>query len=222
MSAVQYHPALIGAVLLSGCAAHSAWNRAPTGSQPGPELRASPLGLPGLPPARRASVESTTEVAALDTYDRSANAVDLDTRLLLNSSVGTTSWAPYEFNYGLEFLTRVEVLLSVSGLSEVYVAVGDYSTDNWDVRGPFSTSEVISLDQAANRNSDGGYHLAVLTSGGDSATLLKLIATVDNGWTIVTVEGSLAAGAGPASTARTAPGGDSSHRQRSTASGAQA
>lgn len=187
--------ALLGAALLcGGCASHLALGRSSGLPRPAIARRSAPLGLPAVPPARRTSVQSTTEVGALDTFDRGANTVELDATLLLNSDSATTSWALYEFNYGLEFLAQVQVLLTISGLSEVYVAVADYSQNSWELRGPFDSNPVISLDQDANRNAAGGYYLAVITAGGDSATLLSLIATVDSGWTIVTVDGSLAEG----------------------------
>jgi len=194
MSKVQYLLLLGVALVLGGCAGQSTLPA--TAPHPGPAVAGEILaaGLPVWPPVRSAAVLSTTDIQALDTYDRSANTVELDTTLLLNSSTGTTSWALYEFNYGLEFLSQVEVLLTVSGLSQVYVAVADYAAGSWDVRGPFDSSQVLSLDQAAHRNAAGSYYLAVLTTGGDSATLLKLIATIDSGWTIVTVDGSLTAG----------------------------
>lgn len=184
---------LLAALIAGGCSQSTAPLNLAAQQQPHPALAQDTLAqLPAVPAGRAAAVIMNSDLDGAAAYDQSLNASVADTALELSSSSANPAWAIYELNGGLEFLLEVDVLLTVDAPGQVYLGVADYAAGTWQFGPAVTESETLSFDQEHNRSPDGNYYLVVLTSGGDSATVNGLHATLDNGWTVVVVDTGLA------------------------------
>jgi len=150
--------------------------------------------LPPLPADRSASATELTELAGEDTFERSANAVTVDSALKLLSSSSKLSWGIWHFNPPLRFVTGVELVVDIPADEKAWVAVSDFERDNWEIAGPLTESQTIVLDEARHRSAAGDLYVAAISCNGDVPVVHKLVLTTDDGWTIVTVDNALLTG----------------------------
>jgi hypothetical protein len=150
--------------------------------------------LPPLPADRAASATEVTELAGEDTFERSANAVTVDSALKLLSSSSKPSWGIWHFNPPLRFVTSVELVVDIPTEEQAWVAVSDFEQGNWEIAGALIESQTIVLDEARHRSAAGDLYVAAISCNGDVPVVHKLLLTSDDGWTIVTVDDALLTG----------------------------
>jgi len=160
------------------------------GSQPGgtPADTALLAQLPPLPDAKAPSELSGDVVEGNETWNSSFNAVPIETDLELSSGVNTMCWGIWRLQPGEDELLGVEIQLSVSGDDEAWAAVANYELGRWEFEGPLTAGQELPLSNVAHRSESGNCFVAVMTSGGNNATVNRLVMTENRvGWQIVTV-----------------------------------
>jgi len=144
--------------------------------------------LPPLPDGRSASVALVDILDGSQASQHSTNAEVVDSDLVLTSGSNVISWGIWEFNPALNYLTSVEIMMSVPEGQEAYIALADYSRGIWEHDGPVTGGKLLLLDDARHKSADGLCYIAVLVAGGDQATVNQVILNTDDGWTITTAK----------------------------------
>jgi len=185
----QCHLLLVALIILTSCTGAAAPAEL-QGNGSAPDAAALLLsgGLPALPEGREASTAVDWYVDGKDTFDRSLTASDGDTSLYLPSGIGELAWGIWQFNPWLESIESIQVEMSIPGGDEAYVALADYSKGAWEFDGPLTTGKSLALDNEKHRSASGNMYLAVITHGGNTATVSKLVLTTEDGWVIASVE----------------------------------
>lgn len=175
---------VVTVAILAGCAGATT----PDGFGPSTDAALLRSSLPPLPANHDASTINTTETDGRYTVDRSLNAIDNNQALDLISGSNELSWGIWVFNPVLEKIESLQVVMTVPDGDQAWIALSDYSQGSWQIDGPLAAGKSLILDDARHRSSVGTMYVAAVTSGGDQATVYKLVVTSDDGWAIVTVD----------------------------------
>ncbi len=175
---------LLSVSLLGGCSGAGPLRAGvsgstPTGSRatrPGKGVPALLQDLPALPAGREPSAIIETSRTGVQTFARSASALDVDPVLKLSSQPGTLSWAVWELP-AVDELRFLDVQLSVTepqGQGSVFLALADYSSGRWSLQGPAFGDRVLILDPLKHSSPGGAMYAAVLSYDGGEALVQKL------------------------------------------------
>ena len=187
--------------------------------------------FPPLPAGHAASATTATYKTGNFTYDRSGNAFDNGSQLLLISGTNNLAWGEWQLNPPLQYIDTLNVGLEVVQGDEVWLAVSDYQRNTWDIHGPFIDDGSLAIDDTRNRSENGNLYVAAIAVGGAQPSVAYLETICDDGWVIVTVDSegdvghhsSLALVNGkPAISYYDATNGDLKYAYSSTATGSQA
>ena len=164
-----------------------------TAGTPPPEIAA---GLPPLPDGRIATEIVDTLIPGANYHVKSDNASVTGSDLDLLSAPGATSWGIWQIAAGGNDLQSVEIQVDILNDHSYWVARSNYTAGGWDILGPYNADKLFGLISGTNVSPGGNCYIAVITSGGDSATVERLIVSMDRqGWQIVTVDNDADTGA---------------------------
>lgn len=134
-------------------------------------------GLPELPVGHHSAGLLETSRDGVQTFARSASAVDINPALQLEAAAGERSWAIWEFP-AVDELRYLDVQLNLpqpeQQTGSVYVALADYSSSRWQIEGPLSGSRVLELDPARFTSPGNTMYAAVIAHDNAEALVQKL------------------------------------------------
>jgi len=164
-------------------------------------------GLPPIPPSRGSAELVNDSLRGMDYFAKSPYAqVTPETWLSLDAPFGLLSWGIWAFEAnGGEFTGQpaITVDLDVPSGEEVWLALADYSRGAWDIQGPFTDDETLTVDAAKHIAPDASIYCCALTFDANTATVLELRIQAD--WTppnyapLVAISGSPNEGMAPLS-----------------------
>ena len=172
---------------VAGCTGHAPISEAQP-AVPDPELAAQlPDGsLLPLPVDRAASDAFLQCIYGSDAYDRSPNATEDGTKLILPTTAHEISWGIWRFPPKLDELIEfkaVIVQLSDWGDSSAYVGFADYEMGAWDfVECP--GNGYIPVDAEHYVSPAGYWYIAIVASGGGDVDVHTLHLSIDDTWVI--------------------------------------
>lgn len=150
--------------------------------------------LPPLLEDRSAAAVFSDELLGKDFVRCSTNALQELDYLRLNSPLNGTAWGVWQFSPGPRRLVSVEATISVASGADVCFAVADFIRNRWQITGPFSGGKILPLNDQFNRSPAGQCYIAVITAGGSSAVVHKLILSTEHPWSVTTVNSTNNAG----------------------------
>ncbi|MCB1216343.1 carboxypeptidase regulatory-like domain-containing protein [bacterium] len=152
-----------------------AHERLETGQLPG-----LPLGDPQSQPDRNLSFTNIVSYNGNGIFNASPNCLFPNNSIVLPSMTAETAWALYAFNTGGYQPERLSVDITCNPGSVAYVAVSDYQAGRWQWQSPTDGPASYDLPEGLYLNSLTQFYVAVLTSGGSSATVKSLSVRFDN------------------------------------------
>ncbi len=182
-------------LLFTGCAASRNSSDAvlPAGQLQSASGLPTLADLPDSPAVRQSSSTFALEQNGVEAATQSLTAIPDADKLLLPSGSNFTSWGIWSFDAGYNYPTQISVVMNLAGEDSAWVALSNYETGRWEFHGPYSSGIAIELD-SRYKSAGRGFSCAVLTEGGSSATVQKLVLTTDDGWEVLdlqqTLEGS--------------------------------
>jgi len=153
-------------------------------------------GLPPVPPDRVVDAVFNAELNGIETHDRSLNAVAEGDALQLISGSNSLSWGVWRFSPRMAALTSVEVVMTVPDGEQAYIGLAEYDRNAWHFSEPVTAGATLNLSDAKHKSLFGACCVAVVTTGGDTATVYKLVLHTESDWQIVTVDKQSEAKAG--------------------------
>jgi hypothetical protein len=159
-----------------------------------PVLDVTSFGLPEIPADRHSSLVTARTIQGDQYHSSSLNISLVGTDLQLQSSPGSPAWGIWRQQSGAVLLS-VEVIATVLPGNSFHIALADYSTGRWEFSAPLDETTQLTLNDSRHRSPAGNCYVAVLASGGDSASIDRLEFTVDAlGWQVRTVDSELHVG----------------------------
>ena len=155
-----------------------------------PELHTpwNPGALPPVPDGRSVSASFSATQQGSDVLHHSPNSTIAGDDLILTSGLNSISWGIWEFSPGQQYVTSAEIVMSVPEGLEAWIAVADYEQQAWDFEGPLSGGMQITLESSRHKSPEGLSYLAVMTHGGNSATIDRVICNWTDGWNLTVAE----------------------------------
>lgn len=162
---------------LSSCSGHQ--TSAAIAALSGPALQ-----LPPLPQSRvsikQVRAESPVDLTGIQTYLRSAGAVEDGDTLELASHSGEPEFGMYEVNLAGGALVQLSLAGSLEPGMEYWVAISDYDSGNWFFEGPIATQNYThEFDAGTWANGAGNFYCAAITAQGNSYALDSVEVIVD-------------------------------------------
>ncbi|MEZ5337610.1 MAG: hypothetical protein R3F46_05040 [bacterium] len=141
-------------------------------------------GLPALDTLRNPSISYSHEQDGSMAAQQSLTAIVDGSELSLPSGSNFASWGIWSFDCGYDYPTLLNAVVDVPDGDEFWLAVSDYDSGRWRFSGPYGSGVAIELS-SANRSPLNLLHVAVLTGGGSSVSVQKLVLSSDNGWKVL-------------------------------------
>jgi len=141
-------------------------------------------------------MEFEDEIAGAEAFGRSSNAITDGSAVQLVSAGNEVSWAVWKFSPGMETLVSVEAVMNVQTDEKAYIGLADYARNSWQFGSPVSTGMKLTLNDARHKSDNGAFCIAIVTAGGDMATVFKVILKTESEWAIQTVDAGETSAAG--------------------------
>jgi len=137
--------------------------------------------LPPLPSGRVTNALEDLVRTGIETMDRSANAVDSGTTLVLNAGAGALEWGIWGWDATDAGLVGVAFNVDVPAGSEIYFALANYAESRWELHGPYTTNTQFPLDDATYKSAAEGVYVAALAYDSVAPQCVNVTLTVDSG-----------------------------------------
>lgn len=168
--------AILILLLLASCGTGSESLKS-TGQLPATEF-------PALDTLRATSLATDQEQTGSEAVQAASTSILDGNKLQLPSGSNFSSWGIWSFACGYDFPTQLSFVMEVPAGSEYWVAVSDYSSGRWSFSGPYTAGVAVDVD-SGNRSPALNLHCAVLTAGGSTASVQKIVLTTDSGWEVL-------------------------------------
>ncbi len=134
-------------------------------------------GMPPLPLYRSARGLVETSKDGVQTYARSASAVDVSPVLQLSAGSGEWVFGVWELP-AVDELRYLDVELTLPQAEQqtggVYIALANYSTQRWEIQGQVVSGRVLELNPAIHTSPGLAMYAAVIAHDGAEALVQKL------------------------------------------------
>lgn len=173
---------LIVVVLFAACSGGEKTRLQPVGidSPPDIEAPASPFSgqLPEIPPAREPAMLTESTLLGSEDHCCCDNATVDGTCLDLAAAAGELSWGIWRFNTS-DAVRYVDVCMSAGSSCNLWLGLANYSTNSWDISGPYVGRCLMNLDPLAHVSGSGDTFVAVIVWDGGSAEVETLTLLAD-------------------------------------------
>lgn len=144
-------------------------------------------GLPPVSALREVDATFTAELNGSDVYMADYAFPDGD-YLDLISAGNAVSWAIWRFSPRMASVKSVDVVMTVPDGEKAYIGLAEYNRNMWHFGDPVTEGQTLSLSDVKHKSPLGGCCIAVVTMGGDTATVYELVLHTEADWQIVTVD----------------------------------